>query len=283
MGIIDGGNRQTRRFVGGVLFLAVYILGVVDARADAGPVRLATTTSVVNSGLMNVLGPNFKKSTGISLELTTVGTGRALRLGREGKIDAVLVHAPAAEEKFVSSGYGVDHRKIMHNDFVLVGPRDDPAGIMGLDDAVGALRRIEGGKSPFVSRGDDSGTHKAELKLWGAAGVEPYGLWYREVGKGMAGTLVLANKGSSYVLVDRGTWLRHRASVDLVLLVEGDEKLFNPYSIIAVNPAKHPNVNHKGALALIDWITSQEAARLISEYRIGGERLFIPAVSPAAN
>lgn len=272
------------RFVAGVLFVLIaHILGSFEARADAKSVRLATTTSTVNSGLMDVLAPKFEKHTGLRLEIIAVGSGKALRLGREGKIDAVLVHAPLAEEKFVAAGYGVDRRHVMDNDFVIVGPNDDPAGIRGHDDAAEALRRIEKGKSPFVSRGDDSGTHKKELNLWKAAGIEPYGLWYHEVGKGMAGTLEVANRESSYVLIDRGTWLKLRDSVKLVLLVEGDKELFNPYGVIAVNPAKHPNVNYKGARAFIDWITSPETARLIGAYRIGGEPLFVPATSPDSN
>lgn len=274
----------TMRFVAGVLFVLIaHILGSFEARADAKSVRLATTTSTVNSGLMDVLAPKFEKHTGLRLEIIAVGSGKALRLGREGKIDAVLVHAPLAEEKFVAAGYGVDRRHVMDNDFVIVGPNDDPAGIRGHDDAAEALRRIEKGKSPFVSRGDDSGTHKKELNLWKAAGIEPYGLWYHEVGKGMAGTLEVANRESSYVLIDRGTWLKLRDSVKLVLLVEGDKELFNPYGVIAVNPAKHPNVNYKGARAFIDWITSPETARLIGAYRIGGEPLFVPATSPDSN
>ena len=275
---------RTMKFVAGVsLFLIVHIFGVFEASAISESVRLATTTSTVNSGLMDVLASNFEEHTGLRIELIAVGSGKALRLGRDGRVDAVFVHAPLAEERFVAAGYGVDRRYVMHNDFIIAGSKDDPAGIGGLDDAVEAFRRIEKGKGTFTSRGDDSGTHKKELTLWHEAGVEPYGLWYREVGRDMAGTLAAANLESSYVLVDRGTWLKRRDSVELVLLVEGDNRLFNPYGIIAVNPTKHAGVNYKGARALIEWITTPTAARLISAYKIGGEPLFTPTASPGAN
>ena len=275
---------RTMWFVAGVLLcLIVPIFGIFEASAITGSVRLAVTTSTINSGLMDILVPKFEEHTGLRIELTAVGTGKALRLGRDGKVDVVLVHAPAAEEKFVANGHGVDRRSVMKNDFTIAGPKEDPAGIRGLDDAAEAFRRIEKAKGPFTSRGDDSGTHKKEWALWKAAGVEPYGLWYREVGSNMAATLATANQEMSYILVDRGTWLKHRDSVELLMLVEGDERLINPYSVIAVNSARHPHVNQQGARAFIDWITSPAAASLIGGYKIGGEPLFTPTAVPGTN
>jgi tungstate transport system substrate-binding protein len=256
-------------------------LTVTEARADYDVVRLAASTSTANSGLMALLIPKFAEDTKRRIELTAVATGKALRLGRDGKVDVLLVHAPAAERQFVASGHGIKRVRVMHNDLIIVGPRADRAGIEKARDVIEAFRRIGDSKESFVSRADDSGTHRKEMTLWKGAGIQPYGLWYREVGKGMADALAIANRESSYLLIDRGTWLKHRSTVDLELLFEGDERLLNIYTAIAVNPAKHSQININGAQAFIDWIISPEITKMIASYRIDGEQLYIPHVRAA--
>ncbi|HHH39570.1 MAG TPA: tungsten ABC transporter substrate-binding protein [Sedimenticola sp.] len=241
------------------------------------PLRLATTTSTENSGLLGHLLPAFEKAAGIPVYVIAVGTGKALRMGRDGDVDVVLVHSPAAEQAFVEAGYGVDRRSVMYNDFILVGPPGDPAQIHDSSSAADAMRRIATTHSTFVSRGDDSGTHKKERQLWKQVGIEPGGDWYREAGQGMGKVLQIAGELNGYTLTDRGTWLAIRGISYLEPLFEGDPALSNPYGIIAVNPALHPDINYAGARALIDWITSREGQRMIGEYRIGGQRLFTPS------
>lgn len=211
------------------------------------------------------------------LKVTAVGTGRALRLGRQGAVDAVLVHAPEAESHFVFTGYGIDRRPIMFNYFVVAGPTDDPAGVRVARHIQGAMVRIAGSGAGFVSRGDDSGTHKKEFRLWNEAGIEPYGNpWYLELGVGMAGALKAASDKKYYTLSDKGTWLAHAPNLELTLLFEGGRLLYNPYHVIAVNPERHANVNHAGARTLIQWLVSEEAQGLIDAYRIDGTQLFRP-------
>jgi len=251
-------------------------LTVSESRADQNVVRLAASTSTANSGLMALLMPKFEEDTKRRIELTAVATGKALRLGRDGEVDVLLVHAPAAEKQFVASGHGIKRVRVMHNDLIVAGPATDPALVKTAPDVIEAFRRISADKKAFVSRGDDSGNHRQELALWIELGIEPYGLWYREAGKGMGGTLEIANRESSYLLIDRGTWLKRRSSVDLVLLFEGDERLLNIYTAIAVNPAKHSKINNSGAQAFIDWITSPKATNMIAGYRIDGEQLYFP-------
>ena len=262
----------------------VFALSLGMMAAPAQPVeagshtlRLATTTSTANSGLLKILLPEFEADTGIKVLTTAVGTGKALRLGRSGRADVLLVHAPEAEEEFVASGYGLARHKVMHNDFVVAGPKEDPAGIRNLDDVAEAFRRIAATQSGFISRADDSGTHKKELQLWEAAQVEPFGPWYFETGQGMKGALEVADRRDSYILADHATWLALRRNLPLVLLVEGDERLFNPYGVIAVNPEKHPGVNRQNARIFIDWITSGKAREMIRAFRVEGEALFTPA------
>ena len=244
-------------------------------------VRLATTTSTDNSGLLDVLLPPFEKRFGIAVEVISVGTGKALAYGRNGDVDVVLVHARAAEDRFVAEGAGVNRRDVMYNDFVLVGPPDDPAGAAGKADAPAALEAIAGAGAYFVSRGDESGTHMREKQLWQQAGVEPRGQWYLSVGQGMGATLGIADEKLAYCLIDRGTWLALGKTTGLKLLLQGGDILTNPYGIIPVNPALHPEVNHVGAMALVGWVTSQEGRKLIAEYEIDGVQLFHPAAAPA--
>jgi len=243
---------------------------------DAEPIRLATTTSTENSGLLKVIIPHYESDTGYKVYVISVGTGQALRMGQDGNVDVVLVHAPKAEKRFVKAGYGINRRSLMFNDFVIVGPYDDPAKIRGHNDLLRSLEGIANGKHLFVSRGDDSGTHKKELNIWQKARLKPEISWYREVGQGMARVLQMANELNAYTITDRGTWLVMRPKLSLDLLFEGDPELYNPYSIIAVNPARFPSVNYLGAMSLIAWLTSVKGQKHIKNFRLKGERLFFP-------
>jgi tungstate transport system substrate-binding protein len=244
--------------------------------ADQSVLRLATTTSTENSGLLEHLLPDFEETSGYKVHVIAVGTGKAIRMARDGDVDVILVHAPPAEMKFMATGAGTDRRPVMHNDFVIVGPPDDPAGIRGLQDAEKALQRIAKAKAPFVSRGDDSGTDKKEKALWKEVGIKPAGQWYREAGQGMGKVLQMASEMGAYTLTDRGTWLAYEARTDLDVLTEGDERLFNPYHIIAVDPKMYPDTNFKGAEALIDWFTGEHAQVRIADFRKQGKQLFHP-------
>ena len=249
--------------------------GVAQERS----VRMLSTTSTENSGLLSYLLPIFESKTGIRVHVVAVGTGQALRGARNGDADVLMVHDKASELKFIAAGHGIERREVMYNDFVIVGPREDPAKIGGNKDAIRALQMIKKSGAVFVSRGDDSGTHKAERRLWRAAGIEPEGRsnpWYREAGSGMGATLNIAAGMNAYTLTDRGTWLSFRNRRDLEILVEGDPPLFNQYGILLVNPAKHPHVKAKEARALIDWITSPEGQRAIGNFTVKGQVLFIP-------
>lgn len=241
------------------------------------PLRLATTTTTVASGLMDYLLPKFTADTGIAVQMVAVGTGEALRLGRDGDVDVLLVHAREAEDAFVAAGHGVDRADVMVNDFVIVGPPSDPAGIAAGSGAPDALARIFDSEEPFVSRGDESGTHRQEMKLWRAAGLSPDGGWYREVGQGMGRTLQIAGQMQAYTLTDRGTWLAFRDKVALELLFASNPPLSNPYGIIAINPARHAHANYAAASRLIEWITAPAAQQAIAEFRIDGQSLFTPA------
>lgn len=244
-------------------------------------ITVASTTSTEQSGLFKHLLPQFTEKTGIEVRVVAVGTGQALKIGERGDADVVFVHAKSAEEDFVANGFGVDRSDVMYNDFVLVGPKSDPAGITGSGDAVKALQAIAEKKAPFVSRGDDSGTHKAELDLWKLAALDPKadGNWYRETGSGMGPALNTAAGMDAYILADRGTWLSFKNRGDLAILVEGDDRLFNQYGIILVNPARHAHVKEKEARAFIDWVVSPEGQAAIADYKIEGEQLFFPNAS----
>jgi tungstate transport system substrate-binding protein len=242
-------------------------------------ITVASTTSTEQSGLFRHLLPLFTEKSGIEVRVVAVGTGQALDIGRRGDADVVFVHARVLEEKFVAEGHGVRRFEVMYNDFVLVGPASDPAGIRGGKDALEGLRKIKIAQAPFVSRGDRSGTHAAELYLWQAAGVDiakEKGPWYRDTGQGMGPALNTAAGMNAYVLADRGTWLSFKNRADLAVLVEGDRRLFNQYGIMLVNPQKHPSVKHELGQAFIDWVVSAEGQRAIANHRIGGEQLFFP-------
>ncbi|MCW8904134.1 substrate-binding domain-containing protein [Sedimenticola sp.] len=258
------------------LLFSLCLLWSLAIAVQAAPLRMATTTSTQNSGLLDILLPAFQKQTGIEVHVIAVGTGKALKMGRDGDVDVVMVHAVAAEEKFVAEGFGTDRVQFMYNDFVIVGPNNDPAGIKGVKSVTEAMTKIQGSQSKFISRGDDSGTHKKEKALWKAANIQPDGSWYIEAGQGMGKVLQMASELDGYTLTDRGTWLAYKGKVDMSLLNEGDNQLSNPYGVIAVNPAKHPDTNYADAKKLIDWVSSQAGQELIRDYRLHGEPLFIP-------
>lgn len=249
------------------------------AMAQERSITIASTTSTEQSGLFGHLLPIFTRETGIGVRVVALGTGQALDVGRRGDADVVFVHDRAAEEKFVAEGFGADRRHLMYNDFIVVGPASDPAGVAGLRDAPEALRRVAAARVPFVSRGDRSGTHAAELRLWRQADVDPAagrGAWYREIGQGMGPTLNTAAAQGAYTLADRGTWLSFRNRQDLKILVEGDARLFNQYGVILVNPQRHPHVKAADAQRFIDWVLSPAGQAAVAGYRINGEQLFFP-------
>ena len=250
------------------------------APAQERSIVVASTTSTEQSGLFGHLLPAFTRKTGIGVRVVALGTGQALDVGRRGDADVVLVHDRAAEDRFVAEGAGVDRRDVMVNDFVLVGPKGDPARIAGTKDIAAALKRIAGAKAPFVSRADKSGTHAAELRYFKLAGVDPLegkGSWYRETGSGMGPALNTASSMNAYVLADRGTWLSFRNRGELGIVVEGDKRMFNPYGVMLVNPAKHPHVKAAEGKAFIDWLVSREGQDAIAGYRIDGQQLFFPS------
>ncbi len=244
---------------------------------------MQSTTSTENSGLFAHLLPIFTAKTGIEVRVVAVGTGQAIKNAANGDGDVLLVHDRAAEDRFVADGFGVKRFDVMYNDFVVVGPASDPAKIAGETDAVAAFKKIAAAKVPFISRGDDSGTHKAELRLWTAAGVDAKaasGTWYREAGQGMGATINVASGSNAYVLSDRATWSAFNNKGELKILVQGDQRLFNPYGVILVNPAKHKNVKAAEGQAFIDWIISPEGQAAIAAFRIEGEQQFFPAAKP---
>lgn len=272
--------------------LALGLSGAAFAQAtlpaDAPPrfITVSSTTSTTDSGLFNHLLPLFKAKTGIEVRVVSQGTGQALDTGRRGDADVVFVHARAQELKFVEDGFGIARKAVMYNDFVLIGPKSDPAAIKGSKNIAEALAAIRAKASPFVSRGDKSGTHSAELNLWKLAGIEieqARGSWYREIGQGMGAALNTAGAMGAYVLSDRATWINFRNRGDLEIAVEGDQRLFNQYGVILVNPVKHPHVKQAGGLAFIDWLISPEGQSAIASYKINGEQLFFAnATQPGA-
>lgn len=258
------------------------VLGLIGSVASAEEFKMAVTTSFHNSGLSEILLPAIAEDTGIDVQLLVVGTGQALRLGEAGDVDAILVHSRAAEEAFLDAGYGTHRREIMYNDFVFIGPQSDPATVAGAQTATDALVRIADAEAVFVSRGDDSGTHKKELSLWDLAGVSRGGDWYRPVGAGMGAALNTASGMNAYILADRASWLNFGNKGDLGLLFAGDPVLFNQYAYIPVNPELHSHVKADLALQLEEWLTSPRAAELINGYTINGETLFtFNAVNPS--
>jgi tungstate transport system substrate-binding protein len=255
------------------------ILWALDAGA-AERLRLATTTSTQDSGLLAVLNPAFEAASGIAVDVIAIGSGKALALARNGDVDVVLAHDPNAEETFIADGAGVDRRPVMTNDFVLVGPPTDPAGVRAATSAPDALARIARAEAAFVSRGDQSGTHVKELALFAAAQVQPAGRWYLAAGQGMGPVLQIADEMPAYTLADRGTWLARRAGLGLVLLYAGDRALLNPYHVMRVNPARHPHVRVDAARAYADFLTGARGQALIGGFLIDGEALFKPVASP---
>ncbi|HLK83684.1 MAG TPA: extracellular solute-binding protein [Xanthobacteraceae bacterium] len=269
---------QTRRFLAGAVVAALAAF-IGPALAQEKSIVVASTTSTEDSGLFGHLLPLFKARTGIDVKVVAQGTGQALDTARRGDADVVLVHAKAAEEKFVAEGFGVKRLPVMYNDFILIGPARDPAGVRGMQDIVAALKAIRDKRAPFVSRGDRSGTHQAELALWAAAGIDfarDKGPWYREIGQGMGAALNTASAMGAYTLSDRGTWISFRRKDDLAVAVEGDKRLFNQYGVMLVNPAKHPNVRTALGQQFIDWLISPEGQQAIAGYKIDGQQLFYP-------
>ncbi len=255
------------------------LLLCAPAHAQPSFITVASTTSTEQSGLFRHLLPAFEKKSGVQVRVVALGTGQALDMGRRGDADVVFVHARELEEKFVAEGYGVRRFEVMYNDFVLVGPKSDPARVGGTSDVAAALQRIRAAQAPFVSRADKSGTHFAELQLWQAAAIDipkEKGPWYRETGSGMGPTLNTASGMNAYALTDRGTWLSFRNRGELRVAVQGDRRLFNQYGVILVNSAKHAHVKKYQGQAFIDWLVSPEGQKAIAEYKIGGEQLFFP-------
>ncbi|MGB1311463.1 MAG: substrate-binding domain-containing protein [Leucothrix sp.] len=265
------------------LAILIMLMSTFSAYADAPAqklLRMATTTSTDNTGLLKAILPVFEEKTGYEVQVVAVGTGKALKMGRDGDVDVVLVHARAAEDKFVSDGFGTKRYDVMHNEFVLIGPKDDPAGIKQAESATAALALIAKHQTKFISRGDDSGTHKKEQVLWDAAGATPQGKWYLEAGQGMGKIIQIAGELDAYTLSDCGTWIVYREKSPLTQLYKGGKSLFNPYGIIAVNPERHKDTNHEAANALIEWITSESGQKLIGDFRFHNEQLFVPNAGP---
>lgn len=267
-----------------ILTFALLAVGCAPAQpaaqptpAEAGRLILATTTSTQDSGLLDYILPDFEAQSGLDVDVVAVGTGEALELGARGDADVVLVHARAREDAFVAEGNGTARYDVMYNDFVIVGPQSDPAGIAGVASAAEAFQRIAEAQAPFVSRGDDSGTHTKEKAIWESAGITPEGDWYISAGQGMGAVLTMSAEQGAYTLSDRATYIARVAEgLDLVVLMEGDPALFNPYGVIPVNPEKHPNVNAQGAQAFVEWIISLETQELIASFKVNDAQLFVP-------
>lgn len=273
-------------YVAAGLTVALALTAAPDARAQDAFIIVASTTSTESSGLFGHLLPVFEQKTGVDVRVVAVGTGQAIKLAQNCDADVLFVHHKPSELKFVEAGYGEERRDVMYNDFVLVGPADDPAAIKGTADVAAAMAKIAGSHAPFASRGDDSGTHKTELSLWQAAGVDvaaASGGWYRETGSGMGATLNTASGMNAYALADRGSWLSFENRGELEIVVEGDERLFNQYGIIAVSRAKCPSVKADLAESFADWVVSAEGQQAIADYKLGGEQLFFPNAEKAGS
>jgi len=270
---------HNRRIVIAAALFGAVIFAAPVAVAQDKSIIVSSTTSTQDSGLFGHILPLFKAKTGIEVKVVSQGTGQALDTGRRGDADVVFVHAKAQEAKFVADGFGVKRYPVMYNDFVLIGPKSDPAGVKGMKDVGKALTTIKDKKADFISRGDKSGTHSAELKLWQAAGVDiekAKGPWYKAIGQGMGAALNTAGAGKAYVLSDRATWINFKNKGDLAIVVEGDKRLFNQYGVILVNPAKHANVKKDFGQQFIDWLISPDGQKAIAGYKINGEQLFYP-------
>jgi len=282
--------KTTARF-SAVAALAASLLAPPKAWAETAKnahasthIIIQSTTSTQNSGLLRAILPKFQKATGIEARVVAVGTGQAIKNAKNGDGDVLLVHAKPSEEKFVAEGHGVKRFDVMYNDFVIVGPSDDPAGVAGSDDVVAAFTKIARSKAAFASRGDDSGTHKAEMRLWTTAGIDvevASGGWYRSTGSGMGATLNTAVGMNAYAMTDRATWISFKNKANHKIVHEGDERLFNQYGVILVNPENHPSVKAEAGQAFIDWLTGAEGQKAISEFKVDGQQLFFPNARPS--
>ena len=257
-----------------VLLGAMCLFSVAGAHADT--IKLGTTTTTEDSGLLAWLIPAYEKKTGDKIRVTLGGTGQVLKLGRNGDVDVILGHSKSDEEKFIADGYGIARLEVMYNDFIIAGPPEDPAKIRGLTDPQQAFRRIHQGRFAFVSRADESGTHRAEQKIWRETQLQPQGNWYLRAGTGMAEVLRIAHERGAYTLADRGTFTKQKKSLDLDLLVTGEPKIRNQYAVMAVNPKKYPTTNALGAQRFIDWIRSEEGQARVADFRVDGQQLFFP-------
>jgi tungstate transport system substrate-binding protein len=268
-----------RRLFTAIAAFAMLAVGGTSAMAQDKSIVVASTTSTQDSGLFDHILPLFEAKTGVDVKVVAQGTGQALDTGRRGDADVVFVHAKAQEEKFIEEGFGVKRFDVMYNDFVLIGPKSDPAGVSGTKDITAALAAIQAKQAAFVSRGDESGTHSAELRLWKEAGIDisaTKGPWYKEIGQGMGAALNTAGAMNAYVLSDRATWLSFKNRGDLDIVVEGDKRLFNQYGVMLVNPEKHPSIKADLGQSFIDWLISPEGKEAIGEYKIDGKQLFFP-------
>ncbi|HEA3089525.1 TPA: substrate-binding domain-containing protein [Aeromonas salmonicida] len=258
------------------LLLSLPLLSTAShAESAKAPIRLATTTSTEQSGLLGWLLPQFTRETGYPVQVMAAGTGQSLKMGENGDADLVMTHAPSAEKTFVEAGFGIEPVHLMYNDFVIVGPSQDPAGLNKLHDAAKALQAIKDKKQTFISRGDESGTHIKEKTLWQAADVKPEFTGYKSIGQGMGPTLTMASELGAYTLTDRGTWLAYQSKLDLAVLLEGDKRLFNPYQVILVNPKRYPDLNTEGARTLKNWLVSEHGQTLIGNFKVAGQALFV--------
>lgn len=244
------------------------------AKPENPRLKLATTTSTEQSGLLAYLLPEFEKDTGYRTDVIAVGTGASLKIGEKGDCDVVLVHARALEDAFMAAGFGADRKDVMYNDFILLGPASDPAGLKSAKSGTEAFAKIAAAKTSFISRGDNSGTHVKEKEIWKASGIAPAGSWYKEAGQGMSQVIIMAEQTGGYTLADRGTWLAMKSNVKLAILAQGDPVMFNPYGVITVNPAKWPKTNYAGAKALMEFLVSPKGRAMIDAYKIGGEQCF---------
>ncbi|TWG79196.1 tungstate transport system substrate-binding protein [Cupriavidus gilardii J11] len=257
---------------------ALSMLCLALPAAHAGEIKLATTTSTENSGLLKYLLPQFERETGVTVKVIAVGSGKAMKMGEMGDVDVLLVHARKMEDAFVAAGFGVNRRDVMYNDFIVVGPSADPAKVAGSKDVIASFRKIAASGAKFISRGDNSGTDVMEKSYWKEAGIEPKGQpWYVNAGLGMGEVLTMAAQMPGYTLSDRATYGAYRAKTGLAIAVQGDPKMFNPYGIIAVNPARHPGTNYADAMKLVEWITSPRGQEAIGGYKVEGEQLFFPS------
>ena len=261
-----------------MLLAAAFALGAV-APAAARDIKMATTTSTDNSGLLKFLLPKYEAKCNCKVQVISVGTGKAMELGKNGDVDVVLVHARDSEDKFVAEGHGVNRKDVMYNDFILVGPQSDPAGMKKQKSVIDAFKQLSEGKSRFISRGDNSGTDQMEKRYWKDAGIAPKGGWFVSAGLGMGEVLTMAGEMQGYTLSDRATYGAYRAKTGLDIVLAGDPMMFNPYGIIAVNPKKYPALNYAGAMDLINWITSPDGQKAIADFKVSGAQLFFPTAA----